>query len=606
MRRRILCCLLFVLLVVGAAVPAFAAGEKLSALVEIEPQYEAVRAFWGDRAPAKLDGKWGLIDAYGETVVPFIYSWMGAPSDGVVLAAKQTDGGDHRLFLVSAESGAARKLTYAFFDGQQETDMTATDEQLAVSGHHFVCYDGVINVRGIAYLRDGEQIRPQGLAEALGGAVVTHYAMTGPSVAGVIPMAAYVQGSDGVTYTQCFYMNHHGEIIRIFPAVLAGLQLTGVYAPQDGLIVAETTRTLETGTEIRYGLMDQEGEWIVLPIYTDFRWTLDGTFFHDGLWIVVDGGKYGAIDREGNRVIPFAYDFMGVFSAGLCGASRNGEMFYLDTAGRSYTVEGPDGGVAELGAASTFNGEGIACVYDRKSGRAYCISAEAKNGALPAIKDGPEIARAVYFPDYTEGEPCLGLTYEPGELMAYAEDGKWGFLRYGELLHFDDVAEDAYYAEPVDWAVRRSITNGTSPTTFSPESDCTKAQIITFLWRASGSPTPISRKNPFRDVAEGQYYTDAVLWALEEGIVPAGERFGPNDPCTRGQTVVFMWRCAGSPETEGGNAFSDVTPGSETERAVRWAVAQEITNGTTAVTFSPYRVCTRGQIVTFLWRAYAK
>ena len=606
MRRRILACLLLVLLAAGAAVPAFAADGKLSALVEIEPQYEAVRAFWGDRAPVKLDGKWGLIDAGNETVVPFIYSWMGSPSDGVVLAAKQTDGGAHRLFLVSAESGAARKLTYAFFDGQQETDMTATDQQLAVSGHHFVCYDGVINVRGIAYLRDGEQIRPQGLAQALGGAVVTHYTMIGPSVDGVIPMAAYVQGSDGITYSQCFYMNHHGEITRVFPAVLAGLQLTGVYAPQDGLIVAEATRTVGTATEVRYGLMDAAGEWIVLPIYSDFRWSLDGTFFHDGLWVVVDGDKYGAIDREGNRVIPFAYDFMGTFSAGLCSVSQNGNMFYLDTAGRMYPVESPDGGAAQLGAASTFNEDGIACVYDRKSGRAYCISAKMREGLLPAIKDGPEIDRAVYFPDYTEGEPCLGLTYDPGELMAYAEDSKWGFLRYAELLQFDDVAEEAYYAGPVDWAIRRGITNGTSSTTFSPEKDCTKAQIITFLWRASGSPTPVDRTIPFRDVAEGQYYTDAVLWALEEGIIPTGERFGPNDPCTRGQTVVFMWRCAGSPETEGGDSFSDVNPGSETEAAVRWAVAQEITNGTTAVTFSPYRVCTRGQIVTFLWRAYAK
>lgn len=605
MFKRILACLLLVLLAAGAEIPAFAA-EKLSAWTEIEPQYEAVRAFEGDRAPAKLDGKWGLIDAENETVVPFIYSWMGSPSDGVVLAAKPANGGEHRLFLVSAESGAARKLTYAFFDGQQETDMTATDEQLAVSGHYFVCYDGVINVRGIAYLRDGEQIRPQGLAEALGGAVVTHYAMTGPSVEGVIPMVAYVQGSDGVTYPQCFYMNHHGEITRVFPAVISGLQLTGVYAPQDGVMVAETARAVENVAEIRYGLMDLAGEWIVLPIYTDFRWSLDGTFFHDGLWVVVDGGKYGAIDREGNRVIPFAYDFMGVFSSGLCSVSQNGNMFYLDTAGRMYPVESFDGGVAQLGAASTFNEEGIACVYDRKSGRAYCISAEMREGLLTAVKEGPEIDREVYFPDYTEGEPCLGLTYEPGELMAYAEDGKWGFLRYGELLQFDDVAEDAYYAGPVDWAVRREITNGTSPTTFSPENDCTKAQIITFLWRASGSPAPADGIIPFRDVARGQYYTDAVLWALQEGIVPTGDRFGPNDPCTRGQTVVFMWRCAGSPAADGVNAFSDVNPGSETEAAVRWAVAQGITNGTTAVTFSPYRVCTRGQIVTFLWRAYAK
>ena len=175
---------------------------------------------------------------------------------------------------------------------------------------------------------------------------------------------------------------------------------------------------------------------------------------------------------------------------------------------------------------------------------------------------------------------------------------------------FADVPEGQYYYEPVLWAVNHSpqITNGTSPTTFSPNATCTRAQVVTFLWRAMGQPEPTKTDNPFTDVKEGQYYYKAVLWALEKGITTgtSATTFSPNSGCTRGQVVTFLHRAQGTP-TPGSSVkpFTDVKAGQYYYEAVLWAVnhSPQITTGTSATTFSPNATCTRGQIVTFLYRS---
>lgn len=160
---------------------------------------------------------------------------------------------------------------------------------------------------------------------------------------------------------------------------------------------------------------------------------------------------------------------------------------------------------------------------------------------------------------------------------------------------FVDVDANAYYAEAVDWAVANGVTSGTSDTTFSPDKTCTRAQIITFIWRAAGSPTPTG-DFPVSDIAPGSYYYNAVLWAHERNMFP-GDSFRPNDPCTRLEAVEFLhsvyWRGAVK------SNFSDVND----SQAVDWAASWGITSGTSATTFSPDAICTRGQIVTFLHRA---
>ena len=174
---------------------------------------------------------------------------------------------------------------------------------------------------------------------------------------------------------------------------------------------------------------------------------------------------------------------------------------------------------------------------------------------------------------------------------------------------FIDVADDAYYAEPVAWAVESGVTNGTSATTFSPDKTCTRGQVVTFLWRAKGSPEP-SAENPFFDVTADAYYYKAVLWAVENKVTAGTSTttFSPDKACTRGQVVTFLWRAEGEPEpvADGEAAsFTDVKADAYYYEAVLWAVSEGITNGTGSGKFSPDRSCTRGQIVTFLFRDLA-
>ena len=169
---------------------------------------------------------------------------------------------------------------------------------------------------------------------------------------------------------------------------------------------------------------------------------------------------------------------------------------------------------------------------------------------------------------------------------------------------FVDVATGSYYEDAVDWAVGNGITQGTDATHFSPDGICTRAQAVTFLWRAAGSPKPETRTMPFTDVPAGSYYYDAVLWAVENDITKgtSDTTFSPNMTCTRAQIVAFLWRSEKSPAAGTANPFADVKSTAYYADAVLWAVKENITRGTTNTTFSPDADCTRSQIVTFLWR----
>ena len=169
---------------------------------------------------------------------------------------------------------------------------------------------------------------------------------------------------------------------------------------------------------------------------------------------------------------------------------------------------------------------------------------------------------------------------------------------------FVDVATGSYYEDAVDWAVENGITTGVSANRFDPNGVCTRAQAVTFLWRAAGSPAPRSRTMPFADVPAGSYYYDAVLWAVENGITKgtSDTTFSPNVTCSRAQIVTFLWRSEKSPAAGTANPFADVKSTAYYADAVLWAVKEDITKGTTSTTFSPDADCTRAQIVTFLWR----
>ena len=171
-----------------------------------------------------------------------------------------------------------------------------------------------------------------------------------------------------------------------------------------------------------------------------------------------------------------------------------------------------------------------------------------------------------------------------------------------EAPAFADVPASAYYADAVAWAVEQGITSGTSATTFSPDMSCTRAQIVTFLWRANGSHKA-DGATPFTDVSADAYYYDAVLWAVKEGITSgtSAATFSPDATVTRAQTVTFLYRAAGAPAVTGGS-FADVAADVYYADAVAWAVKESVTSGTGGNNFSPDAPCTRGQIVTFMYR----
>ena len=216
---------------------------------------------------------------------------------------------------------------------------------------------------------------------------------------------------------------------------------------------------------------------------------------------------------------------------------------------------------------------------------------------LVTDKNGDELKLTEKNGKYTFTMPASNVTVK----ATFMEDNSM-------LNFFVDVPADAYFYDAVLWAVENDITSGVDETHFAPNATCTRAQAVTFLWRAAGSPEPESREMTFTDVAEGSYYHDAVLWAVENGITKgtSDTTFSPDATCSRGQIVTFLWRAQESPDADGANPFTDVADDAYYADAVLWAVENGITTGTTDTTFSPSNDCTRAQIVTFLWRALAE
>ena len=176
------------------------------------------------------------------------------------------------------------------------------------------------------------------------------------------------------------------------------------------------------------------------------------------------------------------------------------------------------------------------------------------------------------------------------------------------LNYFVDVPASAYYYDAVLWAAEQGITGGTDATHFSPDGVCTRAQAVTFLWRAAGSPAPSATAMPFTDVAADSYYYNAVLWAMENGITvgTSSTTFSPDLKCSRAHIMTFLWRSEKSPAAGSVNPFTDVSADAYYADAVLWAVKESVTNGTSSATFSPDADCTRAQIVTFIWRALTR
>ena len=248
-------------------------------------------------------------------------------------------------------------------------------------------------------------------------------------------------------------------------------------------------------------------------------------------------------------------------------------------------------------------------VTDTPNGTVRVNPASAREGATVTItatpNDGYELASIVV----TGGDgDRITLQANPNGTYAFAMPGSQvtvtAIFVAEEPIVFTDVPTGEWYYDAVYWAVENGITDGTSDTLFSPGREVTRAEMVTFLWRAAGCPEPETTVNPFADVDEDEYYYDAVLWAVENGITDgvSATEFDPDGECTRAQMVTFLWRAAGEPDAGTSNPFTDVDEEEYYYEAILWAAASGVTDGVSETTFEPGTVCTRAQAVTFLYR----
>ncbi len=299
---------------------------------------------------------------------------------------------------------------------------------------------------------------------------------------------------------------------------------------------------------------------------------------------VVQQERFLTCDEDGN-VVRQEQRF---YEDGQLSETEYSRMEY-DAAGRNTAVIYTDANGADL------PGEWVRMTYDAAGN---LVKVQMQSG-------GANVYVSEFTYDANGNQSTETTTYADGSVEKYEYQYEAYSVERGPA--FVDVQdENAYYYKPVDWAVEQGITNGTDESHFSPELSCNRAQMVTFLWRAAGSPEPKKAANPFSDVKKGAYYYDAVLWAVENGITQGtGEgKFSPEDTVSRGQTVTFLYRFFDEPPVQpDGAGFSDVHPGDYFADAVIWALDNEITNGTGDNRFQPNTPCTRAQIVTFLYRA---
>ena len=292
----------------------------------------------------------------------------------------------------------------------------------------------------------------------------------------------------------------------------------------------------------------------------------------------------------------------------------------------SFKIEG-DCAVFTIYGFSTFELSGTVTYVEPSSGGGSSSSSRRYDVSAPSVKHGDvtvspksaskgDTVTITVKPDSGYELDTLTVKDASGSKIKVKDkgDGKFTFTMPAskvtvsaefaeiETLDFADVSTDAYYYEAVKWAAKKGITGGTGDGTFNPNGSCTRAHIVTFLWRAAGSPEPKSTVS-FADVPADSYYAKAVAWAVENGItLGTGDgTFSPNATCTRAQSVTFLYRALGTAPTTV-NGFTDVTADAFYADAVAWAVESGVTNGTSASTFSPNNGCTRAQIVTFLYR----
>lgn len=454
-----------------------------------------------------------------------------------------------------------------------------------------------------------------------------------------------IDGTKGQDVTSVFLLVSRDEtppVLTLSDPVFFADRDTGEYA---------VTGTADAGSEILYGgtemiYADSKGRFSVPGTLEDPKTTSTSLYLR-------------AKDSAGNESVPqlamitrqtrYAVTVNGSYDAQNSGAgsyaagsdvtvragSRSGYTFNGWTSGSNVVFDDadatettfvmPDGSVTVTANWSRDGGSSSSGRDDSDPSYAVGIPDKTENGSVsvsPKNASQGDRVTVTVKPDEGYELDSLKVLDKNGKELELTDkgDGKFTFIMPAGKVEvkavfveevktspFQDVPIDAYYYEAVKWAQKKGITGGIGDGLFGPNQPCTRAQIVTFLWRAAGSPEPKGTAAGMTDVAAGSYYEKAVAWAIENGITTgtADGRFAPDATCTRAQGMTFLFR-ASKASADGAPAFGDVAADAYYAEAVKWATDNGITNGTTSSTFSPGSGCTRAQIVTFLWRLYAE
>ena len=377
------------------------------------------------------------------------------------------------------------------------------------------------------------------------------------------------------------------------------MDFTATYQDEDGTTGTRTFQNVPITEDTVIYVIESDGAdgSVTLEIYTDYGETLQEVWHADSTAPTTSAADqeltnwylYGSIEGETTPPTPgdggtSTTPSIPQYNSGNSSSSSN--RFDID-------VVHPSNGTVETDPTSAWEGDRVIITLTPDDGYvADSVTVTDEDGSEVDTVRRSDGSYLFYMPD---GDVTIEASFvpEPGEPEPTID------------LFFSDVLSGTYYYDAVYWAVEHGITNGTSTTTFSPERTVTRAEMVTFLWRAAGSPEPESSTNPFTDVTNGTYYYDAVLWAVEKGITngTTATTFSPERTVTRAEAVTFQWRAAGSPVVPGGS-FEDVPSNAYYAVAVEWAVGNDITNGTNqaGTLFSPEVGVSRAQAVTFLYR----
>lgn len=482
---------------------------------------------------------------------------------------------------------------------------------LTISGGISGAVDGdIITIQGGAQVTTGRiSIGSSGGANGTLNVTGTGTSLTVFSEYGSAVYCEAVNVTNGATLTAS------SEDVGVFAhgggvTVTGGSTLTtnceyGVYIIDGKLEVEANSKLITNGTVAPFCIVDKtshktQSDVLTLPGIPDGTQIASVTGTSAGsarsYWSIIPANGSLSVSDENNDVVDLSGAKKGKLTfvkASSGGNDNNG-------GGNNNNGGGGSGGGSSASASYTLtfepNGGSKISSVSKVSGTAVDLS-----GYKPT-RDGYDFAG--WYSDTALTTKVTSVTLTKS-ITVYA---KWTEKTVQSANPFVDVADSAYYHDAVLWATEKGITSGTTGTTFSPDKICTRAQAVTFLWRAEGSPEPASANCPFTDVSADDYYYKAVLWAVEKGIVKGTSptTFSPSATVTRSQSMTFLWRAAGETTSISANPFADVSKDAYYYDAVLWAVQKDITKGTSDTAFSPDGGCTRAQIVTFLYRYMGK